>query len=192
MKHYSSEKEEVLRELGSSQTTGLTAEEAQRRLLENGKNKLAAAKNGKAYPTHHHSIGHSRLEHTLHKGGHQAVEGVIVILRCEDAKVVGKGNESFLPALTHIKTDIVNKLIALHVGCRHIGKSLTVIRKRLPLGWPDAVEITVKAVDVRLVYCDILVNDIAEILHNLAGKINEDINAVGIRPAAHILKPEGI
>lgn len=44
MKHYSSEKEEVLRELGSSQTTGLTAEEAQRRLLENGKNKLAAAK----------------------------------------------------------------------------------------------------------------------------------------------------
>ena len=44
MKHYSSEKEEVLRELGSSQTTGLTAEEAQRRLLENGKNKLATAK----------------------------------------------------------------------------------------------------------------------------------------------------
>ena len=44
MKHYSSEKEEVLRELGSSQTTGLTAEEAQRRLLENGKNKLAVAK----------------------------------------------------------------------------------------------------------------------------------------------------
>ncbi|MBQ8230196.1 MAG: calcium-translocating P-type ATPase, PMCA-type [Clostridia bacterium] len=44
MKHYSAEKEEVLRELGSSQATGLTAEEAQRRLLENGKNKLAAAK----------------------------------------------------------------------------------------------------------------------------------------------------
>ena len=44
MKHYSVEKEEVLRELGSSQSTGLTSSEAQRRLVENGKNKLAAAK----------------------------------------------------------------------------------------------------------------------------------------------------
>ncbi|MBQ8394594.1 MAG: cation-translocating P-type ATPase [Clostridia bacterium] len=44
MKHYSIGTEEVLQGLGSSQSTGLSAETAQKRLEENGRNKLAAAK----------------------------------------------------------------------------------------------------------------------------------------------------
>ena len=44
MKHYCEEKESVLQALGASQTDGLTKAEAEKRLAENGKNKLAAAK----------------------------------------------------------------------------------------------------------------------------------------------------
>ena len=44
MKHYSEEKDVVLQSLGSSQATGLSPAEADKRLAENGKNKLVAAK----------------------------------------------------------------------------------------------------------------------------------------------------
>lgn len=44
MKHYSIGTEEVLQALGSSPSSGLSAETAQKRLEENGRNKLAAAK----------------------------------------------------------------------------------------------------------------------------------------------------
>ena len=44
MKHYCEEKESVLQALGASQSDGLTSAEAEKRLAENGKNKLAAAK----------------------------------------------------------------------------------------------------------------------------------------------------
>ena len=44
MKEYSKSQEEVLREVGSSKEEGLRADEAQRRLEENGKNKLAEGK----------------------------------------------------------------------------------------------------------------------------------------------------
>lgn len=44
MKHYCEEKESVLESLGSTQSQGLSPAEAEKRLAENGKNKLAAAK----------------------------------------------------------------------------------------------------------------------------------------------------
>ena len=44
MKHYCEEKESVLSALNSAQASGLTSEEANTRLIENGKNKLVAAK----------------------------------------------------------------------------------------------------------------------------------------------------
>ncbi|MBQ8295897.1 MAG: calcium-translocating P-type ATPase, PMCA-type [Clostridia bacterium] len=44
MKHYCEEKEAVLQALGSSKDAGLSAAEAEKRLAENGKNKLVAAK----------------------------------------------------------------------------------------------------------------------------------------------------
>ena len=44
MKRYCQEKEEVLSQLQSSSSQGLTVAEAEKRLAENGKNKLVAAK----------------------------------------------------------------------------------------------------------------------------------------------------